>query len=247
MGGRRRRASSVPASGVEQTLESVTVGGREFVVKRVPLPQPLRLGYHDVSIYWMKDPELETFGEARFVVCPLRAYQLNQRVAGVAVSLYGLRSGRNWGCGDFTDLCAAVDQFAKAGAAFIALNPLHAIPNRQPYNTSPYLPQCSFYRNFIYLDVERVGIDIGVDSLAIAELVTAFEKEVDDASLAAEVEALRATEFVEYERVAGLKSRVLRMLFKRFLETGRSSAFELVHGRSGRRFTARLRGVLRAR
>ena len=49
-----------------------------------------------------------------------------------------------------------IDAFAPAGAAFIALNPLHAIPNRQPYNTSPYLPLCSLYRNFIYLDVERV-------------------------------------------------------------------------------------------
>jgi 4-alpha-glucanotransferase len=196
-----------------QTLETATVGGREFQAKRIPLPQPLRLGYHDVKVHWMKEPELETFGEARFIVCPLRAYQLDRRVAGVALSLYGLRSGRNWGCGDFTDLCAAVDQFAKAGAAFIALNPLHAIPNRQPYNTSPYLPQCSFYRNFIYLDVERVCVDVGVDSL-------------DLASLAPEMAALRATEFVEYERVARLKSHALKSVFKGFLEAGRSSAFD---------------------
>ncbi len=76
-------------------------------------------------------------------------------MAGVALSLYGLRSARNWGCGDVTDLYAAIDVFARAGAAFVALNPLHAIANRQPYNTSPYLPQSSLYRNFIYLDVEK--------------------------------------------------------------------------------------------
>ena len=34
------------------------------------------------------------------------------------------------------------------------MNPLHAIHNRRPFNTSPYLPNCIFYQNFIYLDVE---------------------------------------------------------------------------------------------
>ena len=82
---------------------------------------------------------------------------MEERAAGLALSLYGLRSRRNWECGDFTDLHGVIDAFAPAGAAFIALNPLHAIANRQPYNTSPYLPQCSLYRNFLYLDAERAG------------------------------------------------------------------------------------------
>jgi 4-alpha-glucanotransferase len=187
------------------TLDTVSAGGREFIAKRFPLPRPLRLGYHDLRVYWVKDPELENFGESRFIVCPKRAFGMDRRVAGVAVSLYGLRSARNWGCGDFTDLRAAIDAFAPAGVAFIALNPLHAIPNRQPYNTSPYLPECSLYRNFIYLDVERVG-DAPVDAL--------------------EIEALRASEFVEYERVAKLKLGALRILFDRFLAGGGAEDFD---------------------
>ena len=187
------------------TLETAHADGREFIAKRVPLPHPLRRGYHHLKIYAMQDPQLETLGEARFIVCPARAISVvntradqradtgrDHRVAGVAISLYGLRSARNWGVGDFTDLRAMIDALAPAGVQFLALNPLHAIPNREPYNTSPYLPQSSLYRNFIYLDVEKIG-----PSHADRE----------------EIQALRETEFVAYERVAALKLRALREIF----------------------------------
>ena len=76
---------------------------------------------------------------------------------GIAVSLYGVRSERNWGCGDFTDLRAVIDWAADdLQASFVALNPLHAIHNRRPFNTSPYLPNCVYYQNFLYLDVEAI-------------------------------------------------------------------------------------------
>ena len=165
--------------------------------RRIPLPGGMRLGYHRIRVYRVKEPELETLAEAHFIVAPERAKSFEGRAAGVAVSLYGLRSARNWGCGDFTDLKAAIDSLARAGAAFIALNPLHAIPNRQPYNTSPYLPQCSLYRNFLYLDVERFGVPL-----------TDAER--------AEIKALRATGFVEYEGVAALKLAVLRRAYDTF-------------------------------
>jgi 4-alpha-glucanotransferase len=181
-----------------ETLETATIGGREFAAKSLPLPKLPRLGYHDIHVYWMREPEPEWLGQTRLIVCPEKAQFFEGRAAGVAVSLYGLRSARNWGCGDFSDLRAVIDAFAPAGAAFIALNPLHAIPNRAPYNTSPYLPQSSLYRNFIYLDVERTG-----------------EIELTGGE-AREIEALRASEFVEYEHVAQLKYTVLKRQFERF-------------------------------
>ena len=187
------------------TLETADVDGNEWLAKRMPLPKALRLGYHRVRLLWMREPELATFAEASFIVCPQRAKAVEQRMAGLAVSLYGLRSGRNWGCGDFTDLQVLIDALAPAGAAFVALNPLHAIANRQPYNTSPYLPQCAFFRNFIYLDVARIG-----------------DPRLDDA-MRQEIEALRASEFVEYERVAQLKLTALERIFEEF-RAGRGSA-----------------------
>ena len=110
--------------------------------------------------------------------------------------------------GDFTDLRAVVDTLAPSGAAFIALNPLHAIPNRQPYNTSPYLPLCSLFRNYLYLDVERVPGFLPQDAPQ------------------REIVALRATELVEYELVADIKLRALRQAFARFMKSGHTGSFE---------------------
>lgn len=196
------------------TSKTAVVNGREFIAKQVPLPHPLRLGYHDLKLYTMKAPELESLAEARLIVCPRRAIPIaepgnRERMAGVALSLYGLRSARNWGVGDFTDLRAAIDVFAPAGVQFLALNPLHAIPNRQPYNTSPYLPQCSMYRNFIYLDVEKTG-EVRFDG--------------------AETESLRASEFVEYERVAALKLRALGEIFDSFPASAEFDGFVETEG-----------------
>jgi 4-alpha-glucanotransferase len=181
-------------------LERVAVEDGEFVAKRAPLPRGMPIGYHELRLYWMHAPELELFGEARFIVCPARVYSLNSRVAGLALNLYGLRSARNWGCGDFTDLLTVIDTFAPAGAAFLALNPLHAIANREPYNISPYLPECSLYRNFIYIDVEKAP---------------GFEP--DDVP-AEELAALRASEFVDYENVARVKRTALRAAFHRLAD-----------------------------
>ncbi len=155
----------------------------------------------------MAQPELEVLGEAHFIVCPRRAQMFQGRAAGVAISLYGLRSARNWGCGDLTDLHAAIDVFARAGAQFVALNPLHAIANRQPYNTSPYLPQSSLFRNFIYIDVEKAPGYLAQEWTA------------------REAAALRESEFVDYEQVAKLKLTVLTDAFARFLHYGASAEF----------------------
>ena len=98
----------------------------------------------------------------RLIVTPDRAHSPEPgKHAGLGITLYGLRSDRNWGVGDFRDLRDLIDWAVPAlHVDFIALNPLHAIHNRRPYNTSPYLPNSIFYRNFLYLDVEGVpGFD----------------------------------------------------------------------------------------
>ncbi|HTR38434.1 MAG TPA: 4-alpha-glucanotransferase [Bryobacteraceae bacterium] len=189
--------------------EQGAAGGCRFVRKQISLAADLPPGYHRLS--------LEIAGEAvppaRLIVYPSRTYQPEWlkagRAAGLAISLYGLRSQRNWGCGDTTDLKALIDWVAEqAGASFISLNPLHDIPNRHPYNISPYLPNSIFYRNPIYLDIEQME-DFRRSPRGVALLASP--------AVQREIAALRATELVEYERAYRLKLRFLKLLFQTFL------------------------------
>ncbi len=177
--------------GVEVATEQ---GDRHLFHAGSPGPK-LPLGYHEMRA-----------GNCvgRLIVTPDCAYGEDLgKCAGFGVMLYGLRSRRNWGCGDFHDLRNLAKWAAEClHASFIALNPLHAIHNRRPFNTSPYLPTTIYYRNFLYLDVEAIP---GFDCI---------RQKFEDGETRAEIERLRQTAVVEYENVAALKRRALNMIFK---------------------------------
>ena len=168
-------------------LEIITEAGERIPLLAGALAPKLPLGYHETR---------SGRRVTRLIVAPDRAWQPSRRNAGFGVTLYGLRSDRNWGCGDFRDLRDLIDwSVAALGADFIALNPLHAIHNRRPYNTSPYLPNSIFYRNFLYLDVESIEGYVAVEDPA-------------------ELQRLRQAPTVEYEQVAALKRRALDRIFE---------------------------------
>jgi len=195
---------------------SIEMEGRTWVRKRASLPFRLPLGYHDIVVSLGS-----ARGETRFIVTPERAWthpQLGRggRAAGIAVSLYGVRSERNWGCGDFRDLGGVVDWLgSQLDASFVALNPLHAIHNRRPFNTSPYLPNCINYQNFLYLDVE------GMEDFARCRRAQELRAKP---AIQAELAELRRAPFVEYERVAAIKLRFLKLLFLKFLREWRAGS-----------------------
>jgi 4-alpha-glucanotransferase len=192
---------------------SIEMDGHTWVSRTATLPLILPLGYHDVSL------QLGAASAAtRYIVTPERAWTdpylgRGGRLAGIAISLYGVRSGRNWGCGDFRDLRDIADwAIDEMGASFVALNPLHAIHNRRPFNTSPYLPNCTFYQNFLYLDVESVEGYEDNPRVQALRRSAAVEKEIEE---------LRAAPFVEYERVSALKLRFLKLIFAGLLRKWR--------------------------
>jgi len=181
----------------------------------VPFPQLQALGYYRFHLSVSTGDQHKSQQDIFVTICPDKAHipsalQGNGRTAGIAVSLYGVRSEKNWGVGDFGDLKDLLDWVAEdLQGGIIALNPLHAIFNRAPFNTSPYLPVSRFYRNFIYLNIP--AMEDYQDSPQAQALVKAPETQ----QLLSE---LRASEKVQYERVAALKEKVLTQVFQNFLK-----------------------------
>jgi 4-alpha-glucanotransferase len=189
-------------------VHEVEIGDERWTARRVPLPSEVPLGYHEVQVSFGNGESSTGF----LVLCPQRAFlpaslESGGKMAGFNVTLYGLRSDRNWGCGDFTDLQRLCDWVRSVGFSFVGLNPLHALHNRAPYNTSPYLPLSIFYKNLIYLDIERI---------AEAGHSSCFHKLFGSPAIQSKLQALRDSETVQYSEVDRLKRRFLKVLYREF-------------------------------
>lgn len=198
------------------------IGGRRFLRRALQFRPPVPLGYHELRGAIDGDPAEGVV--MQWIVGPDRVFAAEQapaKMAGLALAVYGLRSSRNWGVGDFTDLARLAEWAGRdLGVAMVGLNPLHAIHNRQPFNTSPYLPVSAFFRNPLYVDIDAVP------ELASCPRALALRE-----SLQPRLAALRDAEFVEYEKVWRLKRLFLRLLHRRMetecaAGTERGRAFE---------------------
>lgn len=244
---RADRALAVPVHGdgrplrwevVEEdgTVRSGTAALRGAAGRRRLVLPPLPLGYHRLIVG--AGPRTET---TDLIVVPGRAYQPacvrpsrpheGRGAWGLAVQLYGLRSERNWGIGDFTDLAGLVERAAPLGAAAIGVNPLHALFPDQPEQASPYSPSSRLFLNTLYLDVTAIE-----DFAACAAARTL----VDSPEFQRRLDGLRRAEFVAYADVAACKQRVLALLYESFRdrhlanpEDRRSRAFRAYQRRAG--------------
>ena len=96
--------------------------------------------------------------ELPFIVAPPKAFGGDfDRSWIMAVQLYGVRSSRNWGMGDFTDLEGLIELAASLGAGGVGLNPLHALFDDRPADCSPYSPNSRLFLNALYIDVEKLA------------------------------------------------------------------------------------------
>ena len=176
------------------------VAGKELIAKgdtsdrAIEWPTELPLG-----IYRLQVSDADNTEDVPLISAPERAFGGEfDRCWLIAVQLYGVRSARNWGMGDFTDLASLIELADQLGADGIGLNPLHALFDDRPGDCSPYSPNSRLFLNALYIDVEKLP-----------------EFQPDAGTSAARAQ-LRAGDAVDYVSVAALKWRALRAAFAAF-------------------------------
>jgi 4-alpha-glucanotransferase len=184
--------------GIQATYEDL-----QGVVQEVPRSTRLRLlealGFHDQGLREpVEDRQTPRLEVPEGTKCYLPDRLQENRVWGISLQLYELRSSRNHGIGDFEDLKDVCRIAADAGADFIGLNPLHALFLSDPARCSPYSPSNRLFFNPLYLAVDGVP---------------GFSQDMIDQKMAAR---LRYSETVDYVGVADVKLAVLRTLWRRW-------------------------------
>lgn len=127
-----------------------------------------------------------------------------ERRWGITVQLYGLRSPRNWGIGDFTDLRQLIQRAARERADFVGVNPLHALYASDPARFSPYSPASREFFNVLYID------PAAMQAFAIAPVA---QDRVGAPEFQSKLVALRANELIDYPAVAACKDAIFRLVF----------------------------------
>lgn len=133
-----------------------------------------------------------------------------ERLWGVSVQLYGLRSPRNWGIGDFGDLKRLLELVASVGGDFVAVNPLHAMFAAAPDWISPYSPSSREFLNVLYIEVPAMlGYVPG----------GAAERLVSSTRFKRKLQALRRADLVNYPGITECKRMAFRAVFTDFQRT----------------------------
>ena len=196
-------------------LEGLRYSARRLVLGSMPP------GYHKFGLKSKERSEA-----ALLIAAPDSCYQPSPTLAakvtktsaqaatnyfGISCQLYSLRSEKNWGIGDFTDLKQLITLVAPYGVDLIGLNPLHAPLYRGPGYAdgefaSPYSPSDRRFLNPLYLDLECEADFLNSEAKGYR----------DRPEIQQEILRLRETDLVDYDGVAAIKHQFLEMMFSYF-------------------------------
>ena len=140
---------------------------------------------------------------------------------GLSAALYGLRSTRNLGVGDYRDLAVAAEQMARLGADFIGINPVHARGTAHD-GFSPYSPTCR-----TALEPGHIAPDAVPGFGDFAEVRRVLEEK------AADLEAEKARGLLDYQAHERCQREVLEALYRATIEAGGPAAADLAAWRQG--------------
>ena len=140
------RYEIVLEDGATLTGQALDEGGAAFALPGVP-------GYHRLRI---------AGEEVTLAVAPTQGWTVADATAGsgagrpwgLAVQLYSLRRAGDGGLGDFGGLARFVRVAAEAGAAAVAISPVHAQFTATPDRFSPYSPSSRTLLNVLHAEMD---------------------------------------------------------------------------------------------
>jgi len=164
---------------------------------------PLPAGYFRLAV--ATDHER---AETLLIVSPATCWrpaelEEGRRLWGVTAQVYALRSRRNMGFGDLTDVAEAAGRAATLGASFVGLSPLHALFPSDRGKYSPYSPSSRLFLDPLYIDPAAIP---GYAAVA-AEMGDALEQARA---------ALHAQGLIDHAAAWSLKSTVLERLWAQY-------------------------------
>lgn len=182
-----------------------------YIRLRLPLPLELQIGEYQLTA------TLDWFSQHAFsgelLIVPRRGYQGGldtsapsklSRPWGLGISLFYLRSQRQWGVGDFADLGKLIELGAESGCDFITLTPLHAPSLANTSLISPYSPWDRRFLNPLAIAIDWLPEYAGLSQqFKVGEWLR-------------ERLLLNQLAEIDYPKVALLKYRALARLFAAF-------------------------------
>lgn len=176
------------------------------------LPPVSEAGYHRLSIEG---------SDLTLAVAPPRCYTLADgqehnvpRLWGLAVQLYALRRPGDGGIGDSLALAEFAEHSAEAGAAALAVSPVHAMFSADVERYSPYSPSSRLLYNVLHCSPQLI--------LGEAAVKAAIKRCRLDETLA----ELEADELLDWPRAARVKLTWLRALHDDFKQRQDDEAAE---------------------
>ncbi|MGJ8610825.1 MAG: 4-alpha-glucanotransferase, partial [Octadecabacter sp.] len=140
----------------------------------------------------------------------------HEKLWGLNLSLYGVRSERNTGLGDFEDLAQAAELAGRMGAGFVGINPLHTMGYCDFDAISPYSPSHRGFLNTTYIALDHIP------GLRATKRPKAFD-------------ALRDAQTVQYADHKAAHHTALEAAYKRFAKATKTAQadFETFKTNSG--------------
>ena len=184
----------------------------EFQLYDVLLSMQLDVGYHQLSL--LEKGNEEPLATMSLIITPNECYsptniQKSNKLKGSNISLSQLKSGNNWGIGDFSDLNALLIKSAVAGDDYIH------VEHDELHTNNPALFQYSSRR---WLNILNIDITVISELQSCATL----QSKLSSVDWKHKLNRLRESQEVDYIGVSKLKIIALRTLFQSFInETAR--------------------------